>query len=111
MVQQATVDYFADPTTANALVVKAVEEFNTGWVYDAAQADDGTKQQIDLGIVANAPDGTLGSFDEARVQKILDIATPILTKAGTAPADGLKADGPRTPTSSSTRRSPCRRAD
>ena len=91
VVQQATVDYFADPTTANALVVKAVEEFNTGWVYDAAQADDGTKQQIDLGIVANAPDGTLGSFEESRVQKILDIATPILTDAGTAPAEGLKA--------------------
>ena len=35
VVQQSTVDYFADPTTANALVVKAVTEFNTGWVYDA----------------------------------------------------------------------------
>jgi len=91
VVQQATVDYFADPTTANALVVKAVEEFNTGWVYDAAQAEDGTKQQIDLGIVANGPDGTLGSFEESRVQKILDIATPILTDAGTAPVEGLEA--------------------
>lgn len=91
VVQQATVDYFADPTVANALVVKAVQEFNTGWVYDAAQAADGTKQQLDLGIVANGPDGTLGSFEESRVQKILDIATPILTDAGTAPAKGLTA--------------------
>ncbi|WP_456825137.1 ABC transporter substrate-binding protein [Cellulomonas sp. P5_E12] len=91
VVQQATVDYFADPTTANALVVEAVEKFNTGWVYDAGQAADGTTQQIDLGIVANGPDGTLGSFEEARVQTILDIASPILTKDGTAPAEGLTA--------------------
>ena len=55
VVQQATVDYFADPTTANALVVEAVEKFNTGWVYDAGQAADGTTQQIDLGIVGQRP--------------------------------------------------------
>ena len=91
VVQQATVDYFADPSTANALVVEAVEKFNTGWVYDAGQAADGTTQQIDLGIVANGPDGTLGSFDESRAQTILDITTPILTKDGTPPAEGLTA--------------------
>ena len=91
VVQQATVDYFADPAAANALVVEAVEKFNTGWVYDAGQADDGTTQQLDLGIVSNGEDDTLGDFDEARVQKILDITTPILTADGTPPADGLTA--------------------
>ncbi|WP_051640002.1 hypothetical protein [Cellulomonas sp. URHE0023] len=91
LVQQSTVDYFADPAPVNALIVKTVTEFNNGWVYDAGQADDGTKQQIDLGIVANAPDGILGSFDEGRIQKIMDITTPILTKDGTAPVEGLKA--------------------
>ncbi|WP_034609570.1 hypothetical protein [Cellulomonas sp. URHD0024] len=91
VIQQSTVDYFADPEPTNAVIVDAVVKFDTGWVYDAAQATDGTKQQLDLGIVANAPDGTLGSFEESRVQKILDIAGPILTKDGSAPVDGLKA--------------------
>jgi hypothetical protein len=91
VVQQATVDYFADPAAANALVVEAVEKFNTGWVYDAGQAQDGTTQQLDLGIVSNGDDDTLGDFDETRVQTILDITTPILTADGTAPAAGLAA--------------------
>ena len=91
VVQQSTADFFADPTAANALIVKAVEEYNTGWVYPAGEAASSAKEQVSLGLVSNGTNDELGDFDEARVQKILDLTTPILTKNGTAPRPGLKA--------------------
>lgn len=91
VVQQSTVDFFASPDTANALIVKAVEEFKTGWVYSEALTKHSTEEQIKLGLVSNGDNATLGDFDEARVQKVLDIAGPLVAKAGNKPADGLKA--------------------
>ncbi|WP_330308372.1 MULTISPECIES: hypothetical protein [unclassified Streptomyces] len=91
VVQQSTVDYFADPAPVNKLIVKAVDAFDTGWVYTKGQAADSAKRQLAEGIVSNGDDRTIGDFDQARVRKILDITTPILTRNGTAPADGLKA--------------------
>jgi hypothetical protein len=91
VVQQSTVDYFAHPDPVNALITKAVDAFDNGWVYTAGQAADSSKSQLTAGIVSNGDNGTLGDFDANRVQTILDITTPILTRNGTAPAQGLKA--------------------
>ncbi|MGY4643850.1 ABC transporter substrate-binding protein [Cellulomonas sp. URHB0016] len=91
VVQQSTVDFFADPDDTNALITEAVEKFATGWVYPAGQAEHSTVKQLELGLVSNGDNATLGDFDEARVQKILDLAGPIVTANGTGPADGLTA--------------------
>lgn len=91
VVQQSTVDFFAAPDKANALIVDAVTQFATGWVYSEELTKHSTKEQLALGLVSNGDNKTLGDFDEARVQKILDIAGPIATKNGTEPAAGLKA--------------------
>ncbi|WP_116437518.1 ABC transporter substrate-binding protein [Frankia sp. CcI49] len=93
VVQQSTVDYFAHPEPANRLIIKAVDAFDNGWVYTAGQAADSAKSQLTTGVVSNGGNGTLGDFDGNRIQTILDITTPILTRNGTAPADGLKATG------------------
>jgi hypothetical protein len=42
-------------------------------------------------LVSNGGNGTVGDIDEERVQRIVDITTPIFTDAGTAPAAGLVA--------------------
>ena len=39
VIQQATVDYYADPAATNALILKAVDEFDNGWVYTQGVAD------------------------------------------------------------------------
>ena len=70
--QRAAVGYLAAPDRANAIIVDAVEKFDDFWVYDKGIADFSVKTQKELGLVGNGPDATLGNFDEARVQKVVD---------------------------------------
>jgi hypothetical protein len=43
-------------------------------------------------LVANSPDGTLGSFDIDRVTKFIETATPVYTATGGKVKDGLTAE-------------------
>jgi hypothetical protein len=72
IVQQAAVDFVNAPDRANAIVIDAVEQFDAGWVYDQGIADYSVATQLELGLVGNGSDDTLGNMDEARIQKILD---------------------------------------
>ena len=87
--QQAQVDYIAKPAAVNTLILELVKQYNTGWQYSQGVADFAVKQQVDLGLVSNGDNSTLGDFDMTRVQKVLDIDTPIFTKQKPAPAEGL----------------------
>ncbi len=62
-------------------------QFDDFWVYDEAVADFAVETMLELGLVANGPDSTIGNFDTARVQQAIDqmIAVDL------APAD-LTAD-------------------
>jgi len=92
VIQQATVDYFADPTEANALLVEAVEEYDNGWVYPKGEAANSVAQQRNLGLAANASDGTFGEFDAERIGDVMSIVEPIMGEKGVAVADGLSAE-------------------
>ncbi|MPQ98347.1 ABC transporter substrate-binding protein [Modestobacter sp. I12A-02628] len=89
VMQQADVDYLADPTRVNAIILELVEQYDTGWVYTQGVADYSVQTQAELGLVGNGPDDTHGNMDEARVQTLIDQTTPIFTEQGTAPADGI----------------------
>lgn len=91
VLQQADVDYYADPTTANKLILKLVDEYDTGWIYSQGVADYSVETQLKDGIVGNGPDDTVGNLDADRVQSLFDIVVPIYTEAGLTPAEGLKA--------------------
>jgi hypothetical protein len=91
MMQQADVDYFAKPDTANKLILDLVTAYNNGWVYDAAEAKYAVSAMKKLGIVSNGTNGYVGDMDPARVDKVISIDTPIFTKTGSAPVAGLKA--------------------
>ncbi len=92
IVQQATVDYYADPSATNDLIVDAVDQFDNGWVYTPGVAAYSAKTQVDLGLVGNGSNSTVGDFDMDRIQKIIDITTPLFEEQGTAPAAGLTPD-------------------
>ena len=92
VLQQATVDYYADPAAANTVILDLVQQYDTGWVYSQGVADFSVEQQLKLGLVSNGDNDTLGDFDMARVQDTLDKMTPIATDLGTAPAEGLTVD-------------------
>ena len=90
IVQRAQVDFLANPAKTNELVLDLVKQYNTGWVYSAGLADYAiAKMREDF--VTNGPDQTLGNFDTARVQRMIEIVTPIFTAQRQPPKEGLTA--------------------
>jgi hypothetical protein len=92
VIQQATVDYLASPDRSNAIILDAVEKYNNGWVYTAGQATAAVEKMQSDKLVANSPDGTLGSFDIDRVTKFIEVAAPVFTSTGAKVKDGLTAE-------------------
>jgi hypothetical protein len=92
IIQQAALDYVAAPETANAIILDAVAQYNNGWVYDAGQAAAAVVKMQEDKLVANSPDGTLGSFEMDRVTAFIEIATPVFTSTGAKVKEGLVAD-------------------
>jgi hypothetical protein len=90
IMQQAIVDYIANPAPAEKLILSLVTAYNNGWVYTQGTADYAVATMKKLGIVGDAPDGTLGAFTDARVQQLIGILTPIYAKQGKQTLPGLK---------------------
>lgn len=88
MVQQAVVDYFADPARTNAMIVDVVEVFDDFWIYPPELAQFSVDTMFELGLVGNGPDSTVGNFEFDRVQGVIDQ----MTAAGMSVPDGLTAD-------------------
>ena len=72
IMQQAIVDYAGDPGRVNAMIVDTVARFDDTWVYDDAVATYSIETQIDLGLVGNGPDETVGNLEPDRVQSVID---------------------------------------
>jgi hypothetical protein len=91
IVQRAQVDYLNNPDKTNQLVLQLVKEYNTGWVYSAGLASYAIgKMRTDF--VTNGSDQTLGNFDTARLQRMIEIVTPIFTAQRQPPKAGLKPE-------------------
>jgi hypothetical protein len=90
VMQQAIVDYIANPAPTEKLILQLVTAYNNGWVYTQGTADYAVATMKQLGIVGNAPDGTLGAFTDSRVQQLIGILAPIYNKQGKQTLTGLK---------------------
>ena len=90
IMQQAIVDYVANPAPVEKLILSLVTAYNNGWTYTQGTADYAVATMKKLGIIGNAPDGTLGSFTDSRVQQLIGILVPIYTKDGKQTLTGLK---------------------
>ena len=88
--QQAAVDYLKDPAETNKMIIDLVGKYNNGWVYTQGVADFAVGQMKKLGLMGNGTDKTLGNYEEARIQKVIDIVVPALKTQGKATKDGLK---------------------
>ncbi len=89
IIQQSVIDYAASPGHANDIIVDAVEQYADFWVYDLALADFSIETQVELGLVSNGPDGTVGNMDTDRIQDIIDqlAAADMDFPADVTPAD------------------------
>ncbi len=91
IIQQAQVDYVSDPAETNALILDLVSQYNNGWLYDEGQATAAVELMLSNSLVANSPDGTLGSFDLTRIEDFIAKAVPVYTAIGAKVQDGLTA--------------------
>jgi hypothetical protein len=91
IVQRAQVDYLANPDKTNELILRLVKEYNTGWVYTDGLANYAI-EKMRADFVKNGADQTLGNFDNARVQRMIEIVTPIFTAQRQPPKAGLKPE-------------------
>jgi hypothetical protein len=94
IIQQASVDYVNDPARTNAIILDASTTFGAdfGWTYTQGAADYGVATIKADGLVANGTDGVMGSFDMARVNDLIEKATPVYTAKDSPPKEGLKAE-------------------
>lgn len=90
VLQQEEVDYFKDPTAADALIQTLVKDYNNGWVYSPGVADYSRKTMIADKLVSNGDNAYIGDFDPTRLSTFFDKAQAIYTKLGTAIKPGLK---------------------
>ena len=72
IIQRSAAAYVDNGDRANRIIVDAVAKFDTFWVYEKGVADFSTKVQRDLGLVGNGDDDTIGNFDLARVDRVLN---------------------------------------
>jgi hypothetical protein len=93
ILQQASVDFITKPAATNDLVIKAVKTINDFWTYSPGMATYAVNTLKDLGLVGNGPDKTLGNMQNDRMQRMIDILTPIFAaqrkqiKTGLQPSD------------------------
>ena len=96
IIQRAEVAYLKAPAGTNKLITDLVSTYTIGQSYSPAQAAFSTAEQIKLHIAGNEPGtGTLGGFDRARLQRVVDILRPIVGdqfKAGLTPDDVATAE-------------------
>jgi hypothetical protein len=91
IVQRAQADLLRNPDRTNRFIIETVRAYNTDWTYSPGLASYAT-QKMRADFVKNGSDATLGNFETARVQRIIDIVTPILTAERQAPKQGLKPE-------------------
>ena len=84
------VDFLANPEKTNEFIIKTVKDYNSEfWSYSpglAAYAIDKMRQDF----VNNGADRTIGNFEAGRIQRLIDIVTPILVAQRKPPKAGLQ---------------------
>jgi hypothetical protein len=89
LMQQAQVDYMADPGPINDMFLDYVDAMASFWTLSAAGNANAVEVLLDEELVSNGPDGTIGNFDLDRVQTLIDESVPIFEDVG---VDSMKPD-------------------
>ncbi len=89
LIQQAQIDYINDPLEVNDQLLETVDKFASYWTLTAELNADAVDKMLELGIVSDGADKTLGNFDEARVQKLIDQLLPLYAEQN---IDSFKKD-------------------
>ncbi|WP_409331970.1 hypothetical protein [Trujillonella humicola] len=92
LLQQGQVDYMADPEPVNTAISQYLTDIDQFFQITPERADAITDSLNDDGIVANGPDGVLGSFDPDRMAEMTELLTGVFADLGTELAEDLTAE-------------------
>ena len=92
VLQQATVDFFADPQSTIDLVLELVEAYDTGWVYSQGVAEFSVETMLNDGIAGNDANGEMGTVDPERMTELFDLVTQIYTEQSLPVKEGVTVD-------------------
>jgi len=87
--QQAWVDFLADPQPVTDRMITINEEHDGFWSLSPGLNEAGMALVESDGFGVNSPDGTYCSFDMERVQALYDILQPIYAEQGTEIAGSI----------------------
>jgi hypothetical protein len=90
IVQRAQIDFVNHPDATNQLVINLVTQYHSDlWSYNKGMARFAL-DQMKSQFISDGSDRTLGNFEVGRVQRLIDIVTPILAGQRAPIKDGLK---------------------
>jgi hypothetical protein len=92
ILQRSQVEFIGKPDHAIDVILDLVPKYNTGWQYSRGLAEYSAKALKQEGIVGDGADGHLGNFETSRVQKVIEIMSPILAAQKQTVKQGLKPE-------------------
>jgi hypothetical protein len=92
ILQRSQVEFIGKPDHAIGVILDLVPKYNTGWQYSRGLAEYSAKALKQEGIVGDGADGHLGNFETSRVQKVIEIMSPILAAQKQTVKQGLKPE-------------------
>ena len=90
VLQRSTAAYAKDPGRTNQFLADLIKKYPKSFGYSKQQGDDSVKAMKDNGILGNGKNKAVGDFDQGRVQRIIDIVTPIFAGQKTPVKQGLQ---------------------
>jgi len=91
VMQQAWIDYLADPTPMTDALIGINDTYDTYWKISAPLNEAGLAVLTEASMDANSPDGTYCSFAETRVQGLYDALKPVYDAEGLTIAEDPSA--------------------
>lgn len=70
--QQAVVDHWNDPASTDQVILDIVKDLDSSWVLTPGQMEYSSATALELGVVGNGPDATVGNFDDDRMATVFD---------------------------------------
>jgi len=90
IVQRAQIDFVNNPTQTNERIIELVRKYDSElWGYDEGIAGYAL-EQMKAQFINDGSDRTLGNFEVGRIQRLIDIVTPILAGQRAAIKPNLK---------------------
>lgn len=92
IIQEAVVDYHADPEETNATITRILVEWDDFWQFSEEHGAFAVDTMLDNDLVGNGGDSTVGDFDVDRVQEQIGLIVPVIEEGGVEVPEDISAE-------------------